>query len=360
LLVDHLPLLLPQFFKLLSGAFEFLGFVSAAEGFVFVSGYISAIVFTRVRRESGVRAVWKKTTSRALTIYATYVVATALVVLLVQCGGTAQVSWGPWRHLFAEPFAVAAIRIASLLWQPSFLEILPMYAVLIFAAPLVLGQLDRGRYWLVALSSVSLWGLSLLGFREQIVQAAGLQIAGFGYFNSFSWQILYVGGLICGHKSLSGRSSLSKSIELWLAAVGLSAVFLLHRHGLLMLPIPEWWVGRSALGPLRLLNFLCVAFLFARFRDRIGRQIKWEGFAFLSRHSLQVFAFHLILIYLCALVFDESEALLWWQQLVFTALNIAGLFYIAWVSGLFKTVMLRASARSHIPGQLTRERQVNG
>src|SRR5437899_3266510 len=49
MLVDHLPIILPGMFTLIAGLYEALGYVSAAEGFVFLSGYVTGLVYTRVK-----------------------------------------------------------------------------------------------------------------------------------------------------------------------------------------------------------------------------------------------------------------------------------------------------------------------
>jgi peptidoglycan/LPS O-acetylase OafA/YrhL len=84
------------------------------------------------------------------------------------------------------------------------------------------------------------------------------------------------------------------------------------------------------------LDFACVAFLAARFRVMGERLIRWKGLVFLSRHSLQVFAFHLIPIYLAGFVIAKKVDLAWWEQIMFIGFCVLGLFLIAWISNLVK------------------------
>src|SRR6266850_2674865 len=75
MLVDHLPILFPGMLPLFAWVFECAGYVSVAEGFVFLSGYITGLVYTRVAHESGAVVLWRKAILRALVIYAKYIAA---------------------------------------------------------------------------------------------------------------------------------------------------------------------------------------------------------------------------------------------------------------------------------------------
>lgn len=337
MLADHLPFLFPGLFTVIAGLFEFVGYVSVAEGFVFLSGYVTGLVYTRVKDEKGGTAVLRKAVARALTIYATYVVACVVLVFLAKWMGSGNISWGSWDHLLNEPMGLASVQVASLVWQPSFLEILPMYSLFLLAAPVVLGQLDRGRSWLVMGVSVMLWLANMFHFRDWVLELIGTPAAQFGSFYSISWQILFIFGLVCGHRTYRGKGPwLSRSLALSVLAYILAVFFFAGRHHVPELRIRDWWFDRSLLGPLRLLDFSCIVFLVARFRGMIGRFINWNGFTFLSRHSLQVFAFHLIPIYLAAFVIEGKGSLAWWTQMLFVGFSVLGLFWIAWVSNVVK------------------------
>ena len=87
LIIDHLPVIAPGVFAAIAAWFEPAGYFSVAEGFVFASGFVSGLVYTRVRRESGQRVVWIKGLRRAAEIYVCYVV--AVIAMLV----TAKLGW---------------------------------------------------------------------------------------------------------------------------------------------------------------------------------------------------------------------------------------------------------------------------
>jgi hypothetical protein len=353
MLVDHLPLLLPGMFTLVAGFFEFLGYVSVAEGFVYISGYVTGLVYTRIRREKGDGCVRQKAFFRAFCIYACYVAAVILLLLGVRCGGrTDIISWA-WATLANESLSTASVKVFGLLYQPAFLEILPMYSLFLLFAPLIIKLLDQGRHILVAILSVLIWATDQCGARHKILDVLfGGADVHFGFFSSFAWQILYVGGLICGHRSCTTKAPwLPKGWQLPLLAYIAAVIFFALHREILDIRLSQRWIDRSSLGPLRLLNFACLAFLAAIFRKQIEQVIAWKGLTFLSRHSLQVFAFHLIPVYVASLFIVGRTVMSWQEQLLFIGFCILGLYQIAWTShfikdGLFKRTQIVAIPRT--------------
>src|SRR5258708_1586587 len=112
ILADHLPFLLPGLFTLISGFYEALGYISVAEGFVFLSGYVTGLVYTRENEKNGARSMWLKAGKRAFMIYATYVGAVVLLLFLVRREGSSDIFWGSWRHLLEESGPTAFTQVA--------------------------------------------------------------------------------------------------------------------------------------------------------------------------------------------------------------------------------------------------------
>ena len=192
-LVDHMSFIFPGSFVLLSFAFSFFGYVSVAEGFVFLSGFVSALVYTRVGRERGEGAVWRNALIRARDIYLCYVLAVVTLLALAKVVGVRALEWGSWTGLVLLPLPVASVKVAALLYQPLILEILPMYCFFLLITPMTLKQLERGKYVAVALVSLSLWIAGQCGAGGVLSKVWPDSIkADFGYFNSCAWQILFV------------------------------------------------------------------------------------------------------------------------------------------------------------------------
>jgi hypothetical protein len=343
MLVDHMPIVFPGVFPWLSVIFAPLGYVDVAEGFVFLSGFVSALVYTRVGRERGERAVWRKALVRARDIYLCYFLAVVSLLALAKAAGLAALEWGLWTDLIFMSLPKAAMKVAALLYQPTFLEILPMYSVYLLVTPLVLKQLEKGRYILVAAASLSIWTAAHYGIRGALVRLLphNTEIH-LGFFDSFAWQILFVAGLISGHKTFTAKGRwLSTGWKLPALAYVIALAFFALRHNLVGISVNYRLVDRASLGLLRLLDFACVTFLVCCGRRWIEPLIGWRGFAFLSRHSLQVFAFHLFPFYFVAVVMGSRTYLPVWAQLLAVGFCIVSLFGIALLAKLFKDARRR-------------------
>jgi hypothetical protein len=132
--------------------------------------------------------------------------------------------------------------------------------------------------------------------------------------------------------------------------------FLLH-HEMIAYRVNPKWLDRASLGPLRLINLASVFYLACRFRTQIYPCVAWRGFALLSRHSLQVFAYHLIPVYLVALLFEErllhrATPLPLEIQAAFIVLCVASLFLIAGLAKLIKEAGLRIRSKPRVSSVL--------
>jgi hypothetical protein len=347
MLVDHMPIVFPGFFTLIASWFEPLGYVSVAEGFVFLSGFVSGLVYTRIKRERGESVMWHKALARARDIYLCYILAVVALVALAKWGGRANLGWGSWSFLLNLSLPVAALKTVALLYQPAFLEILPMYCLFVLATPLMLHFVEKGNQLLVGGISLLIWGAAQCGLRHILLRLLQHYMdVRFGNFNAFAWQILFVAGLMCGHKTYNTKASwLPVGWKLPVLAYGITLLCFFLHHDLLWTSPGERWAGRSYLGPIRLLNFASITFLICKGRGWIEKFIAWRGYAFLSRHSLQVFAFHLFPFYFVGLALEGRTSLPAWLQLLAILLCIGGLFFIAFLSRCFKDLHQRFACR---------------
>ncbi|MDC4224838.1 MAG: OpgC domain-containing protein [Candidatus Manganitrophus sp.] len=121
----------------------------------------------------------------------------------------------------------------------------------------------------------------------------------FGYFDFFAWQFLFILGTWLG---FTGRTTSTARLldppGLFPLVLTLDFVLLLARHQPALLDSFLPWsieeaTEKSNLGWLRLINVLLIAYL-------IGLQplFRWRWFAFLGEHSLPVFTYHIVMLYL--------------------------------------------------------------
>lgn len=279
-------------------SWEPLGYVSAAEGFVLLSGLMFAVAYGGYVADPS--QLYRKGLARALKVYKYQ------VVLALTISGAAV--WIPstlpyWRAMLA-PFDQHPLRYAVLevllVHQPLYMGILPMYVVFAFMGPPILHAFHRGRTSLVFALSTCLWGLS------QFVNLKALLLGPFysqvnpGFFNPFAWQLLWVLGLWIG----SHRDRCREYIQ-WGGAVAMGVagamvlVLFASRHEFGVVDgMMAALVDRSDLGPLRLLNLLLLAVISARVIGGFARDARVSWLALLGRHSLWVFSLHVGLLYL--------------------------------------------------------------
>jgi hypothetical protein len=120
-----------------------LGFVSAAEAFVFISACLCGLVFGRKWGNGGLSELNRLARRRARQIY------TGHALTLLFCFAVIGQLFGhltPFQNMvypYLERPVAAAISALLLLYQPPLLDILPMYLVFLLLTPFVLDRAAR-------------------------------------------------------------------------------------------------------------------------------------------------------------------------------------------------------------------------
>src|ERR1035441_10303251 len=294
MMVDHLPS-----DPLLRFTFQSFGFVSAAEGFVFVSGFVCVWVYGRILVKDGEAALRSRAWHRARDIYLTHLVLYTLALL----GGL----WGGRQIASGSPdFWTAWWHGALLIYQPPLFAILPMYVVFLLLTPLLLEQMARGRALLIGSASAALWLAAQWGIGSPAHNPSWLQL---GFFNILAWQLLFIAGAYFGYRKAVGRGSpLRASRLLLVCSVVLAVLFFLVRHRLLFVAnlqlvdiqtaLQAW---RSTNHPWRLINFAAFAYILWSLPRSIDKKLHglsaFRFLRYLGGHSLQVFAWSILVAY---------------------------------------------------------------
>ena len=213
---------------------------------------------------------------------------------------------------FAEPH-IAVIRALELRFQPTFLDILPLYIVLLAGFPLVLLLLRQHVLTAVVVSfavylAAQTFGISLHGY-------PGNQA---WFFNPLGWQLLFVIGAACGYPR-STEHPIVRPVG-WLIGpvamiVAASAViklsWIVHdAWG----PVPAilmeqlWPIDKSNLAPIRLAHFLALAVVVVRFVPAGSRFLFWritQPINCCGQHSLQIFCLGIVLSVLGHFILTE-------------------------------------------------------
>jgi len=328
MMVDHLP-----YHPLRRFSRQGFGFVSAAEGFVFISGMVSAWVYGRILAKQGEAALRRSAWHRARDIYLTHLLLYTVALVCSLLGGWQIASqfanfWGAWWHG------------ALLIYQPHLLDILPMYAAFLLLIPLLLQQMARGRALLVWAASIALWLAAQWGIGSPGRTPSWLQL---GFFNILAWQVLFVAGAYFGQRKAGGHGSpILASRLLFVSSVILVTLLFLVRHQILFFGNFSIVDTKTALGawksinhPLRLINFAAYAYILwyiPRSLDvKVHATYVLRWLRYLGAHSLQVFAWS-IFVSCIAFGFRDSWVSLSpaWQTLLAVTAALS-LMLPAWV-----------------------------
>jgi hypothetical protein len=300
--IDHIPENALSYFTLPS-----IGFSDAAEIFIFISGYTAAMVYGRSMLRQGVVFASAQIYRRVWQLYVAHIF--LFMIFTAEVSYTVLTFNNPLYNdelrvgdFLAEPH-IAIIKALLLQFQPTFLDILPVYIVLLASFPLVLWLLRREILIavlpaLALYAAVQIFGLSLHGYPENQVW----------FFNPLAWQLLFVIGAACGFARAAGRPPLVSSR--WV--LGPAIVFLLASliinlswtiHGIhdpfpALLLKPLWPINKTNLVPIRLLHFLALALVVVHFASADSRFLRWRlarPLILCGQHSLQVFCLGILL-----------------------------------------------------------------
>lgn len=273
-----------------------LGYVSALEGFIFLSGFVFAQVYLKLADQAS--GLWKKSLSRANMVYRYN------LLLLLSIGTLLYLSPHHRGYLFTwlmpggDHPVYYFFQSLLLLHQPQYIDILPIYWVFVLMSPPLLLACHGGSGRLVILGSLLFWCLSALVNPLQWLSAQVCDGCRYGFLNLFAWQLIWVSGLYLGYRAYSKRPlQWVNNRFVILAAWIIALVLFLMRHHFLDLS-PGAATGRESLGWLRLLNFYVLLLLIARFVSRFPPKAQIPWVSFIGRYSLQVFAFHVFMAYL--------------------------------------------------------------
>ncbi len=290
------------------------GFSDAAEGFVLMSGIASGLAFGPAFMVPAGWAARLRPWRRALTLWAVHVplclaVLLMFVATLADPGVAEMARARNIAPLLREPWPFLP-ALAALGHQFAYADILPLYIVLLLAAP---GLLALAVHWPRCLmaGSLALWFLTGL---TRTRFPTWPQENGW-FFNPLSWQVLFVAGILTGLALRQGRRLLPlHPWALWLAggflalaatwmrvpavaAAGGHMLWLLGEHAGLPSILISFDKGFLFLP--RLLHILALAYVLSALPSlhRLATGPAGTGLALLGRHSLPVFAIGTLIAY---------------------------------------------------------------
>lgn len=337
---------------------QVLGPSDATETFIFLAGYSAAFAYGKALDRHGFAYAAFAVLQRVWQLYVLHI-----FMFLAFVG---QVSWSAAR--FANPAYIdeqnvgaflerpyeAVIAALTLRFQPAFMDILPLYIVVLLVFIPLLPLLRRP----LLLSAVS-------AAMYLLVRATGLTLTtttGTWFFNPFAWQLLFMLGATIARLGPDQRAVLERrrSVLLPLAVagavigLGISAVWRIPSAFALL---PEQMaiaiytrIDKSGLHPVRLLHFLSLAYLVSRLVPATAvwlTRLPASLFTLIGQHGLLVFSLGIFLSFLGRLTMQELDSGLVTQGLI-AALGLAifvGLSALqAWYDGKGAGVRQAASS----------------
>jgi hypothetical protein len=304
-MVDHIELY-PNGWDFITGKGRL--WVSAAEGFFFMSGLLIGMIYKR-RLALGLKFIFKKMWTRALELYIVGVGLTFLFLAWAIFSGHGGIKDMP------QPFDWGHYSIQALLMRYTFgwADFLVRFAILMFIAPFVFFLMTKRKWWLVLIIIVTAWLLRGNGF-------------------TLSWQLIFNGGIIIGYYwyeierwfglLVASRKRLIKRSLASLAAItfGISYASVFVLSGLFHLwgdnHLPHWWqhvayvwgnwnfdiwrfADKWSLGPIRVALFLVwfpvLYWLVRRYEIKINKYSRGV-IELLGRNSLFVYTLHAFIV----------------------------------------------------------------
>ena len=316
------------------------GFVSGAEGFIFLSALFTGRIYFLLAQSQGDRAMTTQLWTRTLRLYIYHVSLLALAFLLVTevaAGGNRAGLHNLLDFYFAAP-RQAPIDAALLIYRPPLLDILPMYITFLLLTPLALTLAKKIGWKVILAVGFTLWLSAQFGLRQAAydfsTQVFGLRIplSATGSFDLFAWQFMWLVGLYCG--SRWAKNDLP--IEQWARRMLVPAVVIVP-----MLFALRYSVGRGIelgifevsfdkwhLGVVRPINFAAVAALLIHFQTLI-KPLAVRPLVLMGQASLQVFCAHLLFCFIGLAIMGDASRVNGWQQAALIIMALSGMLLTA-------------------------------
>jgi hypothetical protein len=351
------------------------GFVSGAEGFIFLAAFMVGQLEYRKEQRGGEMATVRDLTKRTARVYLYH--GGLLVIAFTVFARIAVEFHRPavenLLSFYLQAPRRAAVAAFLLQYRPSLLDILPMYVVFMAITPLARRMAHRWSWDLVIYLSFGIWAAAQFGLRAFIyrkINFFGLSVPenSIGAFDLYAWQLLWIVGLALGTiyaESLvepAERSSPANEMHLrpWLLKLSLAVamIFLVLRYS----PVDHWmdanllgWlIDKWHLGAARVINFAAITIVLVRFGSRLASLKIFAPLALLGQASLEVFSVHVLCCIAGDLLSHEADPQLpWLTQAVLLVFTVSLLFATAlarkwWVEHRSLTQQLPAAPAGKI------------
>jgi hypothetical protein len=307
-----------------------LSFVEDAQGFVFLSGLLVGMVHAPKMLKWGFAKDAVKIHRRAVELYLHAIGLILGVLLVAELIPGARTFWRDWLGQLSALDHGPTISTLLLVYQPTFMDILPQYIVYMLLAPVVVWFCLKGCSGQVVVCSVLVWLTAQFGFHRPAVSVLNQWLTQSGElglrsaFNVLAWQIVFFAGTVLGVLTAQGRIPWGAVLDPGRTALPKAALAIC----LLLMPLriasayellPPNLLDRLAMvddrtsfGVICLINFVAagvgLAWLLVagprsnrawirRSAALLTGLFQLRFLRLLGRHSLQVYVWHVLVIY---------------------------------------------------------------
>ncbi|MCC7346017.1 MAG: OpgC domain-containing protein [Variibacter sp.] len=326
--LDHIPNNFANWFTVAN-----YGFSDAAEIFVFVAGYSAVLAYRKVMELQGWLFAAARILKRVWQLYAAHIVLFVLMAAQVffvsERADDPEIVTGMGLDPLGDEPGDALLAAALLRYQPTNLDILPIYMLFLLGFALVLPLLRR-QPWIVLGGSVLLY----VATRQFGWNLAAFPEGKHWYFDPFAWQLVFTLGATFATVGNMGERLRPAGRVLFPAALAYLGFALLIA---LTLQFESWqayvptWLSsllypmtKTTADPLRVLHLLALVYVVQRLVRPDAAFLTWRVFDPLrvcGKHSLKVFTAGIFLAFTARSLGEYTED----SNLAELAVSIAGI-----------------------------------
>jgi hypothetical protein len=313
----------------------------ATEIFVLLAGYAGGIAYGGTMRSQGWLYAAADVVKRAWTLYIAHIFLFVLFAAQVGYSATA-LDRGDYLdeiHLDAMGAAPyrALLEAITLHFQPAYLNILPLYVVLLLLFALALPLL-RTPPVLAGLSLAIYAAARIFGWNLPSWTGGGW------FFNPFTWQLLFMMGAILSYApgERPKRTFWLDALSVLIVLFGLVMQWVVWQHPNLVAHLPPhvvrtlMSVDKEGLHPFRLISILALTWLVARLVPSHARWLRTRvagAFVLAGQHSLPVFCAGIFLAFLGRITTEMDDGIL--AQIGVNVAGAAALWAVAAIAAWY-------------------------
>jgi hypothetical protein len=324
------------------------GYISASEGFIFLSALFTGRIYYRLLVRDGVEKMGSKLFLRTLKLYGYHV-----LLLFFAFGFAARYALGAngqgLYNLLDFYFAAGPVRVICdallLVYRPPLLDIVPLYIIFLLLSPFAIVISARIGWKYILGVSFAFWVLAQFGFREAsyafLAQHFHLQIPlnEMGAFNLWAWQFMWIMGMWAGVCWAKEDLPVEKwARRVWIPAAVVAVLFLSLRYEQIFglnLDGYAFFLDKWHLGVARIIDFAATAAVVVRFRPVVQR-LSIKPLVLFGQCSLQIFCTHFIFCFIGIKMMGDGPRVSGWRQIALIAGTFAALYAVALISSRTK------------------------